>query len=116
MGSLREAEKKVQDVFKEVGSALDHGLETGWYLLNRKDLTVPSFTLYVQEDIGIQKFIDKELPNGRRYMGQLTAVYVPQAVKAVDKVNVILYLHGDKVRIVHSDFTIRNYLDLPEMP
>jgi hypothetical protein len=81
-----------------------------------KDMSVPSFTLFPQEDIGVQKFLDRELQKNDRLMGQISAVYVPPAVKAADKVNVILFLHGDKVRINHSDFTIREYLNLKEMP
>ena len=37
-------------------------------------------------------------------------------MKILDKVNVILFFHGDKVRINPSHFTIREYLALREMP
>ena len=81
-----------------------------------KDTSVPSFTIYPQEDIGVQQFLNRELQKDDRLMGQISAVYVPPAVSASDRVNIILFLHGDKVRINHSDFTIRQYLGLKEMP
>ena len=86
------------------------------YWTQVKDRTVPSFTLFAHQDIGIQKFLDRELKPDDRLMGQISAVYVPPAVKSLDKVNVILFFHGDKVRINPSHFTIREYLALREMP
>src|SRR5687768_4692276 len=86
------------------------------YWTQVKDSTVPSFTLFAHQDIGIQKFLDRELKPDDRLMGQISAVYVPPAVKSLDKVNVILFFHGDKVRINPSHFTIREYLALREMP
>jgi hypothetical protein len=86
------------------------------YWTQVKDSTVPSFTLFAHQDIGIQKFLDRELKPDDRLMGQISALYVPPAVKSLDKVNVILFFHGDKVRINPSHFTIREYLALREMP
>ena len=86
------------------------------YWTRVKDNSVPSFTLFAHQDIGIQKFLDRELKPDDRLMGQISAVYVPPAVKTLDKVNVILFFHGDKVRINPSHFTIREYLALREMP
>lgn len=86
------------------------------YWTRVKDPGVPSFTLFVHQDIGIQKFLDRELKPDDRLMGQISAVYVPPAVKSPDKVNVILFFHGDKVRINPAHFTIREYLALREMP
>jgi hypothetical protein len=42
-----------------------------------KDPSVPSFTLFAHQDIGIQKFLDRELKPDDRLMEQITAVYVP---------------------------------------
>jgi hypothetical protein len=86
------------------------------YWTQVKDSTVPSFTLFAHQDIGIQKSLDSQLKPDDRLMGQISAVYVPPAVKTLDKVNVILFFHGDKVRINPSHFTIREYLALREMP
>jgi hypothetical protein len=86
------------------------------YWTQVKDTSVPSFTLFAHQDIGIQKVLDRDLKLDDRLMGQISAVYVPPAVKTLDKVNVILYFHGDKVRINRSDFTIREYLALRAMP
>jgi hypothetical protein len=41
------------------------------------DRSVPSFTLFAHQDIGIQKFLDRELKPDDRSMGQISAVYVP---------------------------------------
>jgi hypothetical protein len=86
------------------------------YWTRVKDSSLKSFTLFAHQDIGIQKFLDRELKPDDKLMGQISAVYVPPAVKSLDKVNVILFLHGDKVRINRSHFTIREYLALPQMP
>ncbi|MBI4905823.1 MAG: hypothetical protein HY820_19470 [Acidobacteria bacterium] len=92
------------------------GDELAAYFQNLKDQSVPSFSLYVRQDIGIQEKLDQQLQAGRRLMGQLTGVYVPPSIKSSTKVNVILYLHGDKVRIVKTDFTMKEYWSLSEMP
>jgi hypothetical protein len=86
------------------------------YWTQVKDTSVPSFTLFAHQDIGIQTSLDSQLKPDDRLMGQISAVYVPPAVKSLDKVNVILFFHGDKVRINPSHFTIREYLALREMP
>jgi hypothetical protein len=86
------------------------------YWTRVEDRSVPSYTLFAHQDIGIQKFLDRELKPDDRLMGQISAIYVPPAVKSLDKVNVILFFHGDKVRINPSNFTIREYLALREMP
>jgi hypothetical protein len=80
------------------------------------DQSVPAFTLFAHHDIGIQQSLNGQLNPDDRLMGQISAIYVPPAVKAQDTVNVILFFHGDKVRINPSTFTIREYLALKEMP
>jgi hypothetical protein len=82
------------------------------YWTQVKDLSVPSLILFAHQGIGIQKFLDRELKPDDRLMGQISAVFVPPAVKILDNVNVILFFHGDKVRINPSHFTIREYLAL----
>jgi hypothetical protein len=37
---------------------------------------------------------------------QKTGVFVPESVKGQTKVNMIIYLHGNKVRVVHDEYTI----------
>lgn len=82
-------------------------------LLHPKDRSIPSFTLYISENLGIQTYLDKQIGPGA---GQIMGLFVPEAVKARDKVNVILYMHGDKGRIVKPNFTIVDYWSLGEMP
>jgi hypothetical protein len=97
-------------------SALKNAPDYARYLATMADITVPSYSLYIREDIGIQEKLDQELNQPDRLMGQITGVYVPDSVKTLDQVNVILYLHGDKVRIWDPTKTIRDYWSLPQLP
>lgn len=95
-------------------------LEPAWGLLREaarsKDLTIPTVTIYVQEDIGVGELLKNELNHIDSLSGQITGVYVPPAVKPGTTVNVILYMHGDKVRIWDKHGTIRDYWNLPKVP
>src|SRR6185369_10457386 len=81
-----------------------------------KDATVPKLTLYVQEDIGVGDLLKKELNHVDSLSGQITGVYIPPAVKPDNTLNVILYMHGDKVRLWDKTGTIRDYWNLPGLP
>ena len=116
MGVIREAEKKIQGAIKDARAALSHAPEVARFVMNMNDTTVPSFSIYVRDDIGIQDLLNNELKKEDRFMGQVTGIYVPPAIKSLDKVNVILYLHGDKVRVWGPTGTIRQYWSLPTFP
>lgn len=122
MGVIQDIEKQVKSEIKEIGADIGFAIKHPRELLqdaariNPKDLTVPTVTLYVQEDIGIGKSLKKELNEIDSRAGELTGVYVPPSVTAAQTVNVILYIHGDKVRVWGPNGTIRDYWNLPMLP
>ena len=48
---------------------------------------------------GISKSLKEELDEIDSSAGLLTGVYIPPSVKPAKTVNVIFYIHGDKVRV-----------------
>jgi hypothetical protein len=84
--------------------------------MRSKELTIPTVTIYVQEDIGVGGLLAKELDPIDMLSGQITGVYVPPSVKPAETLNVILFMHGDKVRLWGPTGTIRDYWNLPAMP
>ncbi|HTS26985.1 MAG TPA: hypothetical protein VMH81_14010 [Bryobacteraceae bacterium] len=81
-----------------------------------KETTFPTITIYVQEDIGVGGLLAKEMNPADSPFGQITGVYIPPSVKPDDSLNVILYMHGDKVRIWDKTGTVRDYWNLPQLP
>jgi hypothetical protein len=120
MGGLRNAENRVKSVLDRIATDMSTALQPEFGLLREaaraKDLSIPTLTLYIQEDIGVGDMLRKELYPIDSLAGQITALYVPPSVKPGDTVNVILFMHGDKVRIWDQHGTIRDYLNLPKMP
>jgi hypothetical protein len=135
MGVLPDAEKyvrsEVKEIGREIGAAVEHAREFVREAARSKDLTIPTVTIYIQEDIKLGKLLEKELSEdikaGKKLVekglnpidartGQITGVYVPPSVKADAKVDVILYMHGDKVRVWNQHGTIRDYWNLPQLP
>ncbi len=100
----------------EAGGAMESVMGLLHEALRSKDTSIPALTLYVQEDIGVGGFLQKELNPRDRLSGQITGVYVPPSVKPDKTLNVILYMHGDKVRIWDQTGTIRDYWSLPQLP
>lgn len=122
MGAIRDAGKFIKSTIHKVGAELDTAWETVQeetrYLASMKDLTVPTVSIYVREDIGIGKLLEKEmkLDSIQTRSRQITGVYIPPSVKAGASVNVILYMHGNKVRLWDQNGTIRDYWGLPALP
>jgi hypothetical protein len=138
MGTTGELVDRAKSALKTVTTAVGQGLDTvldeaakglgpvadkasdlllaAGRLLHPKDLSVPSFSMYIAESLGIQRHLDSKLPKAEQGTGQVMGVFVPSSVKSLDKVNIILYMHGDKVRVVKNNYTIREYWSLPEFP
>ncbi|MBZ5618344.1 MAG: hypothetical protein LAQ69_06355 [Acidobacteriia bacterium] len=120
MGGIQQAEEYIKATINKIGAKVGPVLEPVWGMAREaaryRDLTIPTVTLYVQEDIGVGDFLKKELDPIDSLSGQITGVYVPPSVKVGATVNVILYMHGDKVRIWNKTGTIRDYWSLPELP
>ncbi|MGC2660339.1 MAG: hypothetical protein WA324_20490 [Bryobacteraceae bacterium] len=93
---------EVNEIRHGLGAAFEHAREFVQEVAS-KDLSVPAVTLYIREDIGIDKVLRKEA-----HTAQTTGVYVPPGVKPNATVNVILYMHGDKVRKWNESDTIRD--------
>jgi hypothetical protein len=122
MGGLHDVEKYVRSGVKELGKDLKFVFDHAAQALHdaartaTKEFTLPTVTLYVQEDIGINKSLKKELDPLDSTAALLTGVYIPPSVKPANKVNVIFYIHGDKVRVWGEKGTIRDYWNLPVVP
>lgn len=116
MGGTHPAAKQVKPTSARSGSVFEPVLGVIREAVRAKDLTIPTLTLYVQEDIGVGNFLEKELNPIDSWSGQITGVYVPPSVKPGATVNVILFLHGDKVRVWDQHGTIRDYWNLPKVP
>jgi hypothetical protein len=106
----------IQFIGAELGTAFENAKKMMQEAARNKDRSVSAFTIYVQEDIGIGKLLHDEVNPKSTLPAQFTGVFVPSSVKSGDTVNVILYMHGDKVRIWDKTGTIRDYWNLPQLP
>src|SRR5258708_1282822 len=92
---LAKAGKALKDDAKAVGKYVKDAVKRIPDLI-RKDEPNKSpskFTLYLK--IGDGSFSQAK-----------TGVFVPKSIVSAAKVNLILYLHGNKVRVVHKDYSI----------
>lgn len=92
----KAAAKRIQDGAKDVPPLI--GRETTPALL----------TLYLQVGVNWDAiWYDKDKTAHARGMTPKMGVFVPEAVKGASKINVIIYLHGNKLRVVHADYSIQ---------
>jgi hypothetical protein len=73
-------------------------------LVKPLDKKIPQFTMYLKESLDDKAAAPK--------MG----VFAPQDYKPTDSVDVLVYLHGHKLRIVKPSFSIEEIWDLPDFP
>ena len=94
MAGKHHGAKQAQKVQSPVDKIIS-GLESAWGEMVReaarwKDNSIPTVTIYVQEDIGIGAQLETEMTPKESQSGQITGVYIPPAVSASATVNVIL--------------------------
>jgi len=120
MGGIAKAEKDLKAAIHKFGDKAERVLEPVWGLIREaarsKEFTVPKLTIYVPEDIGLGDTLKKELNRVDMLSGQITGIFIPEAVKPDTTVNVILFMHGDKVRLWDQTGTVRDYWNLPGIP